>query len=523
MKTSALRRFGPPLVLVLLYWGLALAYLAVMPRVYQDEPWQASTGLKLARQGIFGSDLFEGFGGMENRYYGFLPVYPAALAVVYLVADVGLFQTRWLGVVCGALTLSLTFSLGQRIWRDPRIGTLAVLLLLAVRWFGETKIHPTGILFFDATRLARYDVLVPVFALFSVHTFLSARSSTKRVWYPLTGLLVGLAGLTHLYGLFLVPVFALLILWQRERGWLTQLFLLLLGVVIVWLPYLGYVLADLPTWRMQTQLYAPRFDLLNPNWYIENLRAEHARYALGPGPLRSYVLRPGAWFSFAAVGLAWFAVVLGAQINPRARVVFVTLTLLPLCFALLLQNKFINYLLLVAPFAALAASWGIVRAWDTLKRSRVSVLRAGIVLALVLVIVESSIRLAAFQIQAAITTPYAALAERLRANIPVGSRVLGLQDYWFGWDEYEYRSIAVPWMLVVSELDDAPSVDAAMNAQAPDYVLLDDASRLFLTEHAETFGRDFNAWMKQHNAMAVTDFTDPGYGRFIIYQIQSQP
>ena len=66
-------------------WLLASAILAVflatgvrhldtVPQVYEDEPWQASAGDKLATQR--GSDLFAGFFHMDQRYYGFMPLHP---------------------------------------------------------------------------------------------------------------------------------------------------------------------------------------------------------------------------------------------------------------------------------------------------------------------------------------------------------------------------------------------------------------------------------------------------------------
>lgn len=520
MKTSVLRRFAPPLLLILLYWAFGLSYLTVLPRVYQDEPWLASNALKLARQGVLAGDLLKGFERLGEPYYELFPVYPMALATVYRIADVGLFQSRWLGIVCGVLTLSLTFSLAQRIWHDPRIGSVAILLLLAVRWFGETKLHPTGILFLDATRVARYDVLVPVLALLATHAFLSAQSETKRAWYFVIGLLVGLAGLTHFYGLFLLPVFMLLMLWRRERGWLPQLALLLVGVVVAWLPYFAYVLGHLSAWQIQIRPHSSRFALDDPQWYLENLRTEKARYALGLGRLCTFILRPGVWFSFLALSFTWLALTARVRTEHRARVVFVSLTLLPIAYAFLLPIKFINYLLLILPFAALVTGWGIVNAWSSLARSR-TWHRAGIALCLFLILLEASSRVVAFQAQAVATTSYTVLNARLRASVPPGSRVLGLHDHWFGWDAYEYRSIAVPLKLIIPELNDAPpTLSEAMNAWRPDYILLDDPIRLFLSERRATIGRDLTVWMQQHNAVRVVDFTDSSYGRFEIYHVE---
>src|SRR5690606_606154 len=67
------------LVLLLGFWEIALRHLTITPPVYEDEPWLASSGWKLARDGVFGSDLFAGLNGMETRYYGYMPLHPLLL------------------------------------------------------------------------------------------------------------------------------------------------------------------------------------------------------------------------------------------------------------------------------------------------------------------------------------------------------------------------------------------------------------------------------------------------------------
>ena len=77
--------------LLILYLVISLHNLTIVPPVYEDEPWQASTGWKLATQGVFGSDMFTGFYGMEKRHYWFMPVHPLLLAATFRVAGLELF------------------------------------------------------------------------------------------------------------------------------------------------------------------------------------------------------------------------------------------------------------------------------------------------------------------------------------------------------------------------------------------------------------------------------------------------
>ena len=66
----------------------------MVPQVYEDEPWQASTGYKLLISAVFGSDLFAGFHHMDQRYYGFMPLHPILLAGFFRAFGLGLLQAR---------------------------------------------------------------------------------------------------------------------------------------------------------------------------------------------------------------------------------------------------------------------------------------------------------------------------------------------------------------------------------------------------------------------------------------------
>jgi 4-amino-4-deoxy-L-arabinose transferase-like glycosyltransferase len=197
-------RWWLPVALLLAFWTVSLRHLALVPPVYEDEPWQASTGWKIARDGIFGTDIFTGWFGMERHYYGYMPLHPLLLALTYKITGLGLWQSRLEPVVLGTVTLALTYALGRRL-SQPGVGALAVLLLLLTRTAGLTHFQITGILMLDFARIARYDMVVPVFGLSALHALLTAwrtPAPKRRVFYGLAGGLAGLAGLGHLYGAF---------------------------------------------------------------------------------------------------------------------------------------------------------------------------------------------------------------------------------------------------------------------------------------------------------------------------------
>ncbi|MCB0231337.1 MAG: glycosyltransferase family 39 protein, partial [Anaerolineae bacterium] len=204
-------------ILLLGFWLVSLYGLAITPPVYEDEPWQASTGWKLATEGVFGSDMFAGYYNMDQRYYDFMPLHPAALALVFRIAGPGLFQARLETVVFGLLTLCLTYALGKRLF-GTTVGLLAVALLLGLRLLATGRFQETGIPLFDFARIARYDMVVPVFGLAALHAYITAMHKKRLVWYGASGLLAALAGLSHLYGVFFLVVLLVLVAWNRD-GW----------------------------------------------------------------------------------------------------------------------------------------------------------------------------------------------------------------------------------------------------------------------------------------------------------------
>jgi len=517
---------GLLLALLLFYWAASLSNLAVAPPVYEDESWQASTGWKLATQGVFGSDMFAGYHGMEQRTYAFMPVHPILLAASLRIAGLGLFQARLETVVMGLLGLALTYALGARLFNAP-VGLLASALLLLTRFTALSHYQMTGILWFDFTRIARYDAVVPVFGLASLHTYLTASLRSRLGWYLLAGLLAGLATLSHLYGAFWLIVLISLVLWNRG-GWRAAA-AVLLGFALPWTPYLIYVLADLPDWTGQTRNYAPRFDLLNPQWYLDNLLHEVDRYQLGLTLTRwSGLLRPGVWLvliglPLALAGLGWRAIV---RRDRAARVLFTPALLLPILFALLIQLKLANYAINVAPLAALVLAWGVVACWRwSRNRSQRVLLRAGIAVLLLAVAFEGTRQMARVEAIAGSMTPYHRFIAQVRQHIPDGSRVLGLHSYWLGLSDLDYRT----WYVPIVQADLAYShpsmpIGQALDSLAPDVILVDPRMRAYLDEPAARVGSadpgQITAWMASRGYQLDATVDDPTYGLMQIYWLQ---
>ena len=487
-----------------------LRHLDVVPQVYEDEPWQASTAYALMTSGVFGSSLFAGFYNMDQRYYGFMPLHPLLLSGVFRVLGVGLAQARLETVLLTTLTLGLTFSLGARLF-GAWVGALAVAVLVLVRWTGLTYLQLSGIPVVDFARIARYDPLVPVIGLGALHVYLSARERSTPSLYLAAGVLAGLSGLAHVYGLFWVPALLLLMVWDgrlRHAGWL------LLGSALPWLPYAAYVLADLPDWRGQTAVYASRFELLNPAWYLDNLAQEYHRYGPGlgpPGP--GWLARPGFWLLLVALPVALVALTRRAMFkrDAAARAIVVPALLFPALFAAFIKLKLVNYTLIELPLFAIAVGWIVVMVWQ-----RASARRFVAVLGLA-VLLEGGLSLARLDTAAGIITPYPTLISQLRAYLPAGSRVLGLHSYWLGLEDFDFRSFLVPLNLA----DEGLPLDEGLSRVAPDIVLLDARMRTYFDQPEVRADHDrFYGWLGDHAAQLIGRIEDPTYGLMEVYRLQ---
>ena len=510
-------------LLTAVFLTVSLRHLDRVPPVYEDEPWQASTGWKLATEGVFGSDLFTGFHGMEAHYYGYLPVHPLLLALTFKLAGLGLLQARLETVVLGLMVILLTYWLGRRLF-DPGVGALAVVFMLVVRLTGLTRYQLSGILFLDMARIARYDMAVPVFGLSALHLYLSAKERDSPLLFVLAGGLAGLAGLSHLYGAFWVLMLAVLAMWQGSR-W-HVLALLSAGFLAPWLPYAAYVAGGFEDWLGQTRLYAPRFDLANPGWYLGNLLAEPRRYGPGLGPPGwSYLLRPGFWSALviipaSAVGLAVRAVRHGDR---SARTLLVPLVGFPILFALFLHLKLVNYTLTFLPVGALAAAWGARSAYRWSGSScRGLALRASLLALLLAVCLEGASRIASVERAAGNTSSYRQFIENVGPDIEPGSSVLGLHNYWLGMEHTDYRSWAVPLLLDDPTNPPAPiPTGVTLSAFDPDVILIDDRMRAYFEQHAVagSSAQQALAWMDSRGYRLVRVVEDPTYGRMEIYRV----
>jgi hypothetical protein len=284
-----------------------------------------------------------------------------------------------------------------------------------------------------------------------------------------------------------------------------------LGAILPWLPYAAYVLSDLGDWRGQTSIYASRFELLNPRWYLDNVLQEFHRYGPGLGPLGpAWLLRPGFWFVAVALPISLFVLTRRALASDNAaRTLLIPTLLFPVMFALFITLKLVNYTLLELPLFALAVAWGLVAVWY--RRPR---LRLPFIALVAAVTVEGGLALSNLERVAATTTPHATFAAETRRLIPPGARVLGLHTYWFGLEDLDYRSFLVP----LNWADLGVPLDQALDELDPDVVLLDPRMRAYFDSLPPGGdGQRFRDWLDKHSARELGRVDDPTYGLMSVY------
>lgn len=517
------------LVILLVYWAVSLDHLSVFPPVGEDEPWIAAAPYKLATRGIYGSDLFAGYHGLERHNYQHMPLYPLLQALIFRAAGTGVFQMRFLPVACGLLILPLVLALGRQMG-DPRAGMLAMVLLVGLRLAGGWQ-GWTGIPLLDIARINRYDIAVPLLGMMALWSFNRAERRRRGRWYVLAGGLAGMSGLSHLYGTFWLPSFLLILLLRGGRGALRRgaPYLLVAGFALAWLPWTIYAASGWDDYLGQMAFLSPRFDVLNPRFYVDNVLREIDRYRLmdlrDPSG-RPRLARVGAWTAILGLPTAEGALLLRGRKDPDHQTFALTavLAIQASMFALLLTVKHYNYAIALFPLAFLALAWLGVELWD---RSGAWVHRGILVTLLGLVLVEGGVRIAHRRAVAARTTPYDEFEARVAAHIPADSLVVGLQHYWLGLRQYPYRTWLLPVLRTgrATDLPEPVTLDEALDQMDPDVVLLDRHMSGYLESLSDPSHADHETYIEWQRFLAgrggelagIVD--DATYGTMLIYQV----
>jgi 4-amino-4-deoxy-L-arabinose transferase-like glycosyltransferase len=470
------------LVVLLLWYGLAtLPYLADYPIVESAQVGIAAPAYKLAEQGVYGNDLYRGFYNTENYNYEYMPLYPLFVALAYKIFGLGVWQGRLVSVISGLFVLLLTLQLGRRLGGEwVGLWATAVLTLLPIAVYGTSAgdLYPGAIPLLDMARVLRYDIMVAVWVLAACLLLVWTAEQDSNWGYFLTGGLVGLATLTHVYGAFSLVLFAVWLWWQR--GWVIwrqrPIYLLALGWLLALLPWFIYIGQDIPAYLGQQLRHGPRFDLLDVGFYLHNLWQEPWRYVklVGGFQLPDLFPRPGFWVMVLTVVTA-NASLWRRRHEANGRFLLLSLPILALLLALLISFKRYTYIILPLPFLALQIAYGLEvlvkwvgdngRLWQW-------------ALALLLVFAfAEGMGLTIKNLQAArAATSYTDLTNEIRGYLPPQARLIMQHGYWLGLADYDVYSLDL--LLILSDpaygFSDPPTIEQIVQQLASVYVIVSD-------------------------------------------------
>jgi hypothetical protein len=272
-------------------------------------------------------------------------------------------------------------------------------------------------------------------------------------------------------------------------------------------------MADLSDWRGQTSIYANRFELLNPRWYLDNLLQEYHRYGPGLGSFApGWLARVGLWSMLVALPASLVGLTVRARRgDPAARTLIVPALVFPALFALVIKLKLVNYTLVELPLFALVVAWGAIWLWRSIPWTRWVIAAVATAVSF-----EGAWQLGRLEQAAVTATAYPAFIAQVRQTLPPGQRILGLHSYWFGLEDQDYRSFLVP----LNWADEGLPLDEGLSRVAPDVILLDARLRDYLNSPEVAADRErFYEWLRQHEGRVVGRIDDPTYGLMEVYLV----
>jgi len=381
----------------------------------------------------------------------------------------------------------------------------AAWLLMLWKWTpSDLDFLGSGLPLLDVARIARYDILVPVFGLSAFLAWLRGRAGSGPWLLFASGLLAGLAGLANIYGAFWIAALGLLTLYDKSAGRLRRLAWLLAGTALPVLGWAGVLAAHWDDTRGQFIKHAGRFDLLRPSFYLDNLLNEAHRYFLGVRDPATY-LRLGFWLAVLGLpaSLVWLLWRWRRAHDARAAWLLAPALVLPGLLALLDSEKRFYYLIVAIPVFAICVAWATTDAFQAASRNGRGLL-AGVA---ALLAVQAGLGVASQQRLAQAAVAPAGVYAQLRALVPPGPGIiLGSPQLWLGLPAAHFRSIVLPFLLSLPLNAHPVPFETALNDIDPRIVLMD--PELAHSISAD-YGPPFLDFMAQHHARIIGRV--PGY------------
>lgn len=558
---DALARVSADHVAVALIAAFALINLIGLdhlPRVHADESLIAEPGLRFWQRGVLVSDLSRGLLGVERHHLVHGPLFTLIEGWVVWVFGPGLLQVRLVTLAMGAAIAAMTYAVGRRLF-SPRVGLIALVILLLWHVGPSEDPTPAGIPLVDYARFSRYDIAVPFFGLLGLMVILGwavdaasthlssirAPSTPARLPYVrlvLAGICAGLAVDSHPMGVISVAtLIAVCLAATHARGTLWRdgalaSACILAGTVLAMLPWFVFIYVGWDDFVAQQRFNGERrWALLDLRFYLSNaVHAWHRYGRIGRGVVAG---QPGAWALLLGVVAGTGALVFGPwrdvdqKSSRRGRLLLAALVTAVALDAIGVQPKHFRYMAVLWPWIVLMAAVGIAAALDARSRA----LRVAAIGVLVIATAEGLVSTTRFLQRAQATTSYPALCDRFAALMPPDTRLLAGADYWLCLSPRisDYHNVVVVFTLL-NETFRTPdtTIEQVLATSRPTVALLDQETLDYLhlaqrdpTSEFAIMKRpadDLFAYLAARTERQV-DIVDPSLGRFVLYFLRPSP
>lgn len=522
MTQSLLVRLG--FFFLFLYFLVATLWNIHLPRPNWDEAGIAAPAHKLATTGIYGNDLAALYYHNDLYNYEYMPLYAVSMAAFFRLFGTSIVIARLLSVVCGGLILGLTYLLARR-WYGRWAGLVAMGFLLFLRW------GVNGVPLIVYSRVARYDIMVPLWVLAATLALDIAVKREDKRWFWVSGVAVGLATISHPLGAFMLVPFGIALVWHYIRSWRTVAAVygwLIVGWIVPLALWGAYVAPHFEDYQGQNYRHsvANRFDLFNPDFYGNNIITEPNRYK----PVTD--LLNGNSFSarIALFSLLLLPCLVAWRYRAHGRfgdkVTLLTAPILALLLTLLISYKVYSYILILLPFIAL--QWAMMTVWleGRVVRQRWLLIPLAVV---VVVVMAAGVRITLETRRFESTlTPSSEVSRELQTVVLQDATVFMSQHLWFGWQGYKVHSLFTPFYFADPRYypESPMTLEAAFLQYQPDYLIggryvepdvivpLHPGDSPFI----QSLRADFARIRLQYCGTLVAEFEFAGYDRIPVYQ-----
>lgn len=494
---------------VILFLALSFWHLDRFPEIHNDEVGIIEPGYNWFSTGVYGSRMYTGYYERERIYLEIMPAMPLLQGFIAKCLGVGVLQMRLIPVIVGAIILLLTEKIGTDLTANKKVGLLSAFLMMfwQVMPAGENAFLGSGIPLIDITRIARYDTVATAFGLVAFWFWLKHRKTGKLQFAIFAGAAVGLAGLTHPFGLIWLIIFWGLQAFEFPKGGWKNSF----GQKHFWVmnfavgaTCLPWVIVIVKNWALFTkqflQRHQTRMGFLDMSFYWHNLSTEFQRFHLGVSEADTF-LRIGFWLFVLGIpaGMGWLAWRAFRRHDPSALRLFVPILLFSGILALLDQEKRVYYLLVYFPLLAILLAWGI-------SQFKTRLVYGG----LLLVFVQGVFGIGQLHIEAAHRTSPDEFFTHLREAVPPSGVIIGPQTLWLAFPERDYRSIIAPTLIALSDPDLQGAFLPSLERLGPDILLVHPSWKTWVTnpDNPAQGEEAFWAFMDRHQAMLITTLPD---------------